>query len=126
MGNPEPEPEVCRLEPETRAVCDKIARGNDVCGDCVTSACGACRQIFVKWCERPKPVASIEECLRERGDLCARQGDQPHRDRCYAGLRNACARWLCAALRRRKKCSARLSSASPKSRLLRCALKASA
>merc|ERR1711916_37957 len=46
--------------------CEKEAKREDACTDCVTSSCGACRKRYIKYCTRPEYVDSEEKCLDER------------------------------------------------------------
>jgi len=96
---PEEKPEaVCELKPKATGQCMEDAF--EVCGDCVTSKCKACRANFVHYCTKPKAVKSVDACLAERCAKYPRSGkwrraSSKQRKWCLVKLADQCASHTC-------------------------------
>merc|ERR1711991_896740 len=99
-NNPQPEPDpepVCHIAPQSEAQCKKIAKSNQFCTACVTSACKACIEVFVKHCVKPTPVRDVASCVAARGQHCRDKfrNNKAKIPICERGIRAQCALHVC-------------------------------
>jgi hypothetical protein len=87
----------CNLQGRDRDSCVRAAALPENCDACTTSACGACRKLYIDFCVNPIPTSDVETCLRERADTATAPGhsDADTRGRCRKGLKQLCEEQVC-------------------------------